>query len=226
MKSIFKRLKSAPAEDKRLPRVVEALIAAAGVGAILCAWRMPAAIQSADESILRAERTAAWARQSVVQRGALLVLEVPADVEPEYEEPGEALYEDQLIESALSEQGYLRDDVPLSYVLQEIVHSACEEFGVDYALALGLIEVESGFRADAVNSVTGCYGLCQLSPAYFPAGLSPEENVRAGVAYLGQCLERYDGDVGAALTAYNAGHDDGSRRYAAAVLEAAGRWSG
>lgn len=113
--------------------------------------------------------------------------------------------------------------IPLSAELQAVLREACEEADVPVALALGVIEVESRFQTDAV-SLEGCYGLMQLNPKYFPDKLSPVDNLREGVAYLGQLLERY-GDLGAALTAYNAGHDTGRREYANAVLDAAARWN-
>lgn len=111
--------------------------------------------------------------------------------------------------------------VPLSDDLQLILWAACEEHGVELAIALGLIEVESGFDPGADNGL--CCGLMQLNRKYFPSGLSSAENIQHGVEYLGQLLARYD-TVEVALTAYNAGHDTGSRTYANAVLAAAERW--
>lgn len=111
---------------------------------------------------------------------------------------------------------YLRDDVPLSGELQTVLYEACMEAGIEYEVGLGLIEAESGFKSDAV-SPAGCYGLTQLSPHFFPAGLSDEDNIKAGIGYLGELLEKY-GDLDVALTAYNAGHDTGSRSYANKVL--------
>ena len=110
-------------------------------------------------------------------------------------------------------------DIPLSAELQSVFHSACAEAEVPEALVLGVMEVESRFQTD------GCYGLMQLSPAYFPACEDPADNIRAGVWHLRSLLERYR-DTAAALTAYNAGSDTGSRDYADAVMEAAGRWTG
>jgi len=46
---------------------------------------------------------------------------------------------------------------------------------------------------------------------YFPADLSPAENIQYGVAFIAEKLDQYAGNVGAALTAYNAGHDTGNR---------------
>lgn len=113
---------------------------------------------------------------------------------------------------------------PLSDELYIVLLDACEESGVEVPLALGVIEVESGFDVDAV-SPAGCYGLMQLNPEYFPSGLTAGENIRTGTEYLGSLLDRY-GDTGAALTAYNAGHDTGDREYAEKVIGAAERWEG
>ena len=114
-----------------------------------------------------------------------------------------------------------REDIPLDRELQAVLREVCEEHSVPVSLALGLIEVESSFRADAVSG-EGAYGLCQLNPKYFPANLTPAENIAAGVAWLGELLERH-GDTAAALRAYNLGWDDGDRVFADAVLTAAER---
>lgn len=113
--------------------------------------------------------------------------------------------------------------VPLADDLQEVLWAECQEHNIEYELALGLIEVESTFRTDAVSYV-GCYGLMQLNPQYFPSDLSPADNIRYGIEFLEEKLDQYAGDLGAALTAYNAGHDTGNREYAEKVMAAAGRW--
>lgn len=121
---------------------------------------------------------------------------------------------------ATTETGW---DTPLSENEMAALLEVCEQCRIAPALALGLIEVESSFRADVVNPAYGCYGYCQLNPHYFPNGLSPEDNIRVGIGYLGYQLERY-GELEAALTAYNAGHDTGNRVYAQKVLAAMERW--
>lgn len=117
---------------------------------------------------------------------------------------------------------YLRDDVPLSEDLQKVLYETCEESGIDYVVGLALIEVESNFKSDAI-SPCGSYGLCQLNPKYFPFDLSDEDNIKAGIGYLGELLDKH-GDLEAALTAYNVGHDSGSRVYANKVLDTAKKW--
>lgn len=139
------------------------------------------------------------------------------------EEPEEDPMEAEKIEEALIEQGYFREDVPMDYDLQDILFTLCDDLGIPREIGLGLIDVESDFNPDAV-SPNGCYGLCQLNPRYFPSGLSSADNIRTGIAYLGEKLEKYNGDMAAALTAYNAGHDTGKRFYSSKVMAAAEYW--
>lgn len=130
-----------------------------------------------------------------------------------YQRPVETGRMEELIE--------YRNPTPLSDELFRAVDAAADTYHVPLCLALGLIEVESGFDAEAV-SPKGCYGLTQLNPQYFPAGLSAEENVQAGLAHLGDLLAQYD--TMTALTIYNAGRDTGDREYANKVLDAAWAW--
>lgn len=128
-----------------------------------------------------------------------------------------------MAEETAEEPPAVKWDTPLSETELAALLETCEEYHIAPALALGLIEVESSFQRDAVNPAYGCYGYCQLSPNYFPSGLSPEDNIRVGIGYLGEQLERY-GELEAGLTAYNAGYDTGSRTYASKVLSAMERW--
>ncbi len=80
---------------------------------------------------------------------------------------------------------------------------------VRQSLVRAVIQVESGFDPFA-QSNKGAMGLMQLMPGTAREfgvrnAFNPEENVRAGVAYLRQLLDRYDGDEALALAAYNAG---------------------
>lgn len=120
------------------------------------------------------------------------------------------------------EQKYY-EDIPLSSELQLVLFEACERNGIDPAIALALIETESRFQPDAVNSYSGCYGLCQLNPACFPSGLCYAENINYGIDYLGRQVRVYGG-YPAGLTAYAVGHDDGSRGYANTVISASDKW--
>ena len=116
------------------------------------------------------------------------------------------------------------EEIPLSAELQEVLFDTCDEYGIPYEIALGLIQTESRFNPYVV-SCSGCYGLCQLNPVYFPSGLSPADNIRYGIQYLARQINVY-GNIPAGLTAYNAGHDTGDRTYANVVLGYAAQWEG
>jgi soluble lytic murein transglycosylase len=82
------------------------------------------------------------------------------------------------------------------------------EHGVSPALVKAVIAAESLFDSDAVSH-KGAQGLMQLMPTTASKlgvadPFSADQNVRGGVRYLREMLDRY-GDMGRALAAYNAG---------------------
>ena len=81
--------------------------------------------------------------------------------------------------------------------------------GVRTDLVRAVVQVESGFNA-AARSPKGAMGLMQLMPGTareygVTNGFDPAQNIRAGVAYLRQLLDRYQNNEELALAAYNAG---------------------
>ena len=81
--------------------------------------------------------------------------------------------------------------------------------GVRADLVRAVVQVESAFNPMA-RSPKGAMGLMQLMPTTARQfgvrnAFSPADNVRAGVAYLRQLLDRYENNEELALAAYNAG---------------------
>lgn len=113
-------------------------------------------------------------------------------------------------------------DIPLDTACREALQEACEAEDVPMCLALGVIYAESRFDAYADSGIS--YGLMGLNKRYYPDDLTPEGNIQVGVDHLATQIERYDGDIKAALRSYNKGWNDGDRRYAMAVLDASEKW--
>lgn len=174
-----------------------------------------------------------------IQPETVAVLSNLWDGEGEGEDPMEA----EKIEAALLAQGYLSDAVPLPYYLQDIMRTACREYGCPYSLALAVAEVESHFDMDAVGAA-GEVGIMQLNPGpentYWinleaetnQDPTTPAGNIVCGVYLLGTHLANYQ-DMEKAIMAYNMGNagaeqawENGitSTEYSTNVLAAVERW--
>lgn len=137
--------------------------------------------------------------------------------------------ENELIEDALVEDGYYRDDIPLTYEDQDYLQTACDEFGVDYALMLGLIEKETGF-CNSVGDNGDSEGYCQIQ-SYWWGDLMAEigakdlmvsfDNFRTACCILSRFMVGYD--LTNSLTLYNSG-STGNSEYARDVIENMNAW--
>ncbi len=102
------------------------------------------------------------------------------------------------------------------YVHAGTIGASSRSHEVPASLVLGLIRQESIFEADA-KSWAGALGLMQVMPSTgrflyrrenghgTPDLLNPSVNVQLGTRYLSDMLRMFEGDVVAALAAYNAG---------------------
>ena len=93
--------------------------------------------------------------------------------------------------------------------LRQHVSRFAEEYNIDEELIRAVIQVESGWRTDAVSG-KGAKGLMQLMPRTAAMlgvedAFDPVQNIEGGVKYLAQLTDKYEGDVEMALAAYNAG---------------------
>ena len=82
-------------------------------------------------------------------------------------------------------------------------------YNIPQELVIAVIEVESNFKQYVVSNA-GAIGLMQLMPTTAQElKVDPqdeEENIKGGVIFLKECLEKNNGDIGLALASYNAGY--------------------
>jgi len=109
----------------------------------------------------------------------------------------------------------LDQELPAAKVNEQVrsftpqITQAAQQEGVPAGLVSAMMQAESAGNPNAV-SPAGAQGLMQIMPATGgDLGLrdpfNPEQNIRAGAKYLGQLLQRYDGNTGLAVAAYNMG---------------------
>lgn len=123
-----------------------------------------------------------------------------------------------------TEEVLWRDDIVtdgnlLDYDLQVTMQACCEEYGVPYALALAVADVESRFDPDATSN-TNDYGLMQINKVnhgwLLEQGIdpmTPAGNIEAGVLFLSDYLTAY-GDPEMAIMAYNCGPSGAQKLWA------------
>jgi len=97
--------------------------------------------------------------------------------------------------------------------LAEEIHAAAVAEGIEPRIAFGLVRTESSFRRNAVSSA-GAVGLTQVLPStaqWLAPGTKRSDlfdtrtNLRIGFRYLDYLLNKYNGNIRLALTAYNRG---------------------
>jgi soluble lytic murein transglycosylase len=109
------------------------------------------------------------------------------------------------------------DEITLPLRHEDIIRQQAEEKGVDAALIAAVIYAESRFQDQ--TSHAGARGLMQITPDtgdtienlsggetfVYEDLADPDLNIRYGTFYLRHLLDVYDGNMVAALAAYNAG---------------------
>lgn len=122
-------------------------------------------------------------------------------------------------------------DVPLGTKLQLHIIQVAESYSIDPAILFAMAYRESTYNPAVIGDNGEAFGLLQVQPRWHSDRmvrlgctdlLDPYQNVIVGADYLAEQLQRYGGDMGKALVAYNAGHYSGTiTRYAQVVLEIA-----
>lgn len=126
-----------------------------------------------------------------------------------------------LLASGLAQKGIQEVTLPLRH--EDVIRQQAREKGVDAALIAAVIYSESRFVDQ--TSHADARGLMQITPETakeiekLSGGSTfqlsdlrdPELNIRYGTFYLRHLINRFDGDVVAALAAYNAGPSQAER---------------
>lgn len=113
-------------------------------------------------------------------------------------------------------------EVPLEEDLQLHIIQLCENYGIDPAIVMAMIWKESRFHAGSVGDNGNSFGLMQIQPRWHSGLMAqlgctdlfdPYQNVTVGITILSNHANRYDGEIGMALTAYNAGASGANKHY-------------
>jgi hypothetical protein len=132
--------------------------------------------------------------------------DLDAEVGDYWAEAAEEVVRDQTIEGAVVRYGISSD-------LAEKIYESSARYDIEPDVAFGLVFVESTFQERAVSHV-GARGLAQVMPRtakWMDPTVStgdlfdPDVNLDLGFRYLRQMIDKYNGDVFKALTAYNRG---------------------
>ncbi len=101
-------------------------------------------------------------------------------------------------------------------MMAETILQTSQGMGVDFRLMTGLLAVESSFRSDAISS-SGAIGLGQLKPDTarwlgVANPFDPIQNIFGATRYIRYLLNRYNGDMDSAVSAYFQGQGNVDRK--------------
>lgn len=112
-------------------------------------------------------------------------------------------------------------EAPIDIELFDHIQGLCADYVIPVELVLAMIEVESSYQADAISPV-GAKGLMQIIPEYHEDRMiklnctdlfNPYQNVTVGMDFLSELIEKYDGNLHKALTAYNHGQKGANDKF-------------
>lgn len=133
------------------------------------------------------------------------VIEEPTLAAPEADKPTE--------ETTTAPAAPALYDVPLAEDVQRHIMRQCEQYEIDPAIILAMIQRESSYKANAIGDSGKSFGLLQIQKRWHTERmdklgitdlLDPLQNVTVGIDYLAELIGRGRG-IEWALMAYNGG---------------------
>lgn len=123
-----------------------------------------------------------------------------------------------------TEPQFIPMDCPLGENLQRLTWDECQRMGVDFTLAMAVMQQESDFHTNVISG-TNDYGLMQINKCNHSElkkklGLhdlmDPGENIRAGVYMLSELVQKYQ-EPHLALMVYNMGESTAKRLWSKGI---------
>lgn len=183
---------------------------------VLLVALVPVAISAGDTGTTQREPEPITEAEVVVLEAEEVLTEAePVEV---YKYPFNTMSQDWEAEQL---EGFKEYTIPEDYkntggefplVMQQYLWITCEQCGFDYATALVVVEMESGYKWDT-QGTAGEKGYMQVIERYHEERMerlgvtdieNPFQNVRVGVDLLAE-LKKQFGSINKALTAYNFG---------------------
>ncbi len=133
------------------------------------------------------------------------MIEEPTLGDPEADKPAE--------ETTTAPAAPALYDVPLAEDVQRHIMLTCEQYEIDPAIILAMIQRESRYKASAIGDSGKSFGLLQIQKRWHTERmdklgitdlLDPLQNVTVGIDYLAELMDRGRG-IEWALMAYNGG---------------------
>jgi soluble lytic murein transglycosylase-like protein len=133
------------------------------------------------------------------------VLPVPTPAEP----PAEVISDTNKVSDALDNTARVAAPAQEREIIAASIQKAAARYDLPPALVHAVVKAESNFQVHAV-SPAGAQGLMQLMPATarelgVDNPFDIDQNIHGGAQYLRTMLDRFDGNLKLALSAYNAG---------------------
>jgi soluble lytic murein transglycosylase-like protein len=200
-------LRRAGARDLLRSRGIQALLATVAVA------QAAVTVYGIDDRGADAAKQPSFSRPVAMAAGPVLAPVVVTQLALETPEVEVAAVDESELKAEALARKYKEKGYPVTRRLAESIVEAALENDIEPELAFGLVRAESGFR-DGATSHVGAVGLTQLMPRtarWLEPGTTTrdlrdsETNLRIGLGYLRDLIDKYDGDERLALLAYNRG---------------------